>query len=119
MTDRNPSDDSNGIIGSIQNKDNPEQSVDIKYVKEENGYATIGIQRHFGVKDILIPAHLVATDIQLVGAIVASILERISLARDSGSSFQYAQRFEVLGKAYSLTEYGDYMKLDVLETTDK
>ena len=117
MTVTNRPDSSDGIIGSIQNKDNPEQSVDIKYIKEENAFATIGIHRHFGVKDILIPAHLVATDFQLVGAIVSSILERISLAKESGSSFQYAPKFEVLDKVYSLAEYGDYMKLDVLDAT--
>ena len=112
MTSPVGSDNQDGIIGTIQNKDNPDQVIDIKYLKDENAFVTSGIQAQPGVKDILIPAHLVAVDIQLIGAIISAILEKVSRARDMDSTFDYVSGFEVLGKTYTLSEYGAYMKLD-------
>jgi hypothetical protein len=100
------------LIGTITNQRNPGQSVLIRYLRVENAFVTEGIQTHLGVKEILIPAHLVAIDFQLIGAIVSAILERISLAQETQTPFAYANRFEVLDKAYTLTEYGEYMKLE-------
>jgi hypothetical protein len=100
------------VIGTITNQRSPEQSVKIKYVQTENAFITSGIQAHLGMKEILIPAHLVAIDFQLVGAIISAILERISLAQETETPFAYANRFEVLDKTYTLMEYGDYMKLE-------
>jgi hypothetical protein len=102
----------NQVIATITNRQNPEQSVKIKYLKTENAFITSGIQAHFGMKEILIPTHLVAVDFQLIGAIVSAILERISVARETDAPFAYANRFEVLDKSYTLAEYGDYMKLE-------
>jgi hypothetical protein len=102
------------IIGTIANKANPEQVVTIKYLRHENAFVTAGIQKHMGVKEILVPVHLVAKDFQLIGSIISAILERISQAKETGVAFQYAPRFEVLGKIYSLTEYGEYVKLETV-----
>ena len=103
-----------GVIGTIQNSRNPDQTIAIKYLKEENAFVTSGIEAQLGVKDILIPAHLVAVDFQLVGAIISTILEKISQAYEKDSTFDYVSKFEVLDRAYSLTEHGEYMKLDVV-----
>ncbi|MFH1491177.1 MAG: hypothetical protein ABII06_19895 [Pseudomonadota bacterium] len=103
-----------GIIGTIQNSRNPDQSIIIKYLKEESAFVTSGIEAQLGVKDILIPAHLVAVDFQLIGAIISAILEKISEAYEKDSTFDYVSKFEVLDKFYCLTEYGEYMKLDAV-----
>ena len=105
MTDADPSGIGEGIIGTIQNSRNPEQSIIIKYLKEENAFVTSGIEEQLGVKDILIPAHLVAVDFRLIGAIISTILEKISQAYEKDSTFDYVSKFEVLDKVYSLTEY--------------
>ena len=112
MTSPVESDNQDGIIGTIQNKDNPGQVIAIKYLKDENAFVTSGIQAQLGVTDILIPAHLVAVDFQLIGTIISAILEKVSQAREMESTFDYMSGFEVLGKTYTLSEYGTYMKLD-------
>jgi len=98
-------------IATIENRDNPSQSIDVLYKREENAFVTSGIQDHFGEKEILIPAHLVVMDLQLIGAIVSAILEKISQAHDRDSTFSYVPRFDVLDKTYTLENYGAYVKL--------
>jgi hypothetical protein len=112
MDYQNDSDYANATIGTIENKDNPEQKVAIRYERNENAFVTEGIRTHLGMKEILVPAHLIAKDFQLIGTIISAIMERISQARESEVGFQYAASFEVLGKTYSLTAYGDFMKLE-------
>jgi hypothetical protein len=104
--------ESNPTIGTIENKDNPAQRVEISYLRGESAFVTSGIRKHLGMKEILVPVHLIAKDFQLIGTIISAIMERISQARESNVDFQYAARFEVLGKKYSLTEYGDFMRLE-------
>ncbi len=104
--------DPDQVIATITNQQNPEQSVKIKYLKTQSAFITSGIQAHLGMKEILIPAHLVAADFQLIAAIISAILERISMARETDAPFAYANRFEVLDKRYTLAEYGEYMKLE-------
>lgn len=104
------------IIGSIENQSDPSQRVDIKYLSEQNAFVTLGIQNHFAEKEIMIPAHLVVMDFQLMGAIVSEILEKLSLAREKESTFAYAPRIEVMGKSYCLENSEDYMVLSVQET---
>jgi hypothetical protein len=104
--------DQDRVIATIANQRNPEQSVEIKYVQSENAFVTSGIQAHLGMKEILIPVRLVAVDFQLIGAIISAILERISLAHEMGTPFEYANRFEVLDRTYTLAESGEYMKLE-------
>jgi hypothetical protein len=111
-TDELEDTDQNQVIAIITNQQNPEQSVKIKYLRTEDAFITSGIQAHLGMKEILIPAHLVAVDFQLIAAIISAILERISLARETDAPFAYANRFEVLDKRYTLAEYGKYMKLE-------
>jgi hypothetical protein len=86
--------------------------VKIRYVKAENGFCTIGFREYFGQREVLISTHLVAADLQLMGTILSAILERLSVAEESGVSFQYAQRFDVLDKSYTLTEWNEFMKLE-------
>ena len=104
MTDHPYSDSTDGIIATIENKDNPLQTVDIKYLSEENSFVTSGIKAHFGEKEIMIPAHLVVIDLQLMGSIVSTILEKVSQAQEKESSFEYSPTFEVLDKKYTMTE---------------
>ncbi|MBW1851348.1 MAG: hypothetical protein JRJ15_07945 [Deltaproteobacteria bacterium] len=111
MIDNLSQDSTNGIIATIENKDNPSQVVAIKYLPDEKAFVTSGIQTHFREKEILIPAHLVVIDFQLIGAIVSGILEEISQAQEVESTFEYAPGFEVLDQKYSMTEYGEYMRL--------
>jgi len=112
MAHQNDSDNSNPTIGTIENKDNPEQKIAIEYLRSENAFVTSGIRTHLGMKEILVPVHLIAKDFQLIGTIISAIMERISQAQESNVDFQYAARFEVLGRIYSLTKYGDFMKLE-------
>lgn len=105
-----------GIIGTIENRDKPGQSVAIKYFREQNAFVTSGIQAYFGEKEILIPAHLVAIDFQLMGTIVSAILEKISQAHEMETTFDYEPRFEVMDKVYTFTECGEYMKLSIPES---
>lgn len=109
MTEPN---DSDQIIATITNQNNPSQVVAIKYLRSRSGFVTSGIQSLLGSKEILIPVYLVAKDLQLIGAIVSAILERISQADEAGATFVYEGRFEVLGRQYTLTEEGGYMKLE-------
>jgi len=97
MTSDTNVNDTDGIIATIENKDKPGQAVAIKE------------------KEILIPAHLVAIDFQLIGTIVSAILEKLSRAKEMETTFDYEPRFEVLDKVYVLTECGEYMELSVAE----
>ena len=100
------------IIASITNTADSSQVIEIKYLREKSAFCTSGIQPSLGFKEILIPVYMVAKDIQLVGAIISAILERISLAAEAGAAFTYAERFEVLGKQYTLSEEGGFMILE-------
>ena len=98
-------------IGTIENRMNPSQNVDIKYLRQENAFVTSGISTHFCEKEILIPVHMVLADFQLVGAIISAVLEKISIASERDGLFEYASVFEVLDKKYIFQEEKDYMKL--------
>ena len=100
------------IIATITNTANPSQVVSIKYLRSESAFCTSGIRACLGIKEILIPVYMVAKDVQLIGSIISAILERISRAEETGSAFAYAERFEVLGKHYTLSEEDEYMKLE-------
>ena len=99
------------IVASIENQADPSQRVDIKYVQGDDAFVTQGIQTQFAEKEISIPGHLVVMDFQLMGAIVSEILEKLSQARDGETTFEYASRFQVLDKVYSLEDGGRYMML--------
>jgi hypothetical protein len=111
MTTETNLNDANGIIGTIENKDKPDQAVAIRYLRDHNAFVTSGIQTYFGEKEILIPVHLVAVDFQLVGTIVSAILEKMSQSQDMETTFDYETQFEVMDKVYTLTEKGEYMEL--------
>jgi hypothetical protein len=100
------------VIASISNSTNPDQSVDLVYLPGENGFATSGISANFDLPEILIPVHLVARDLQLIGSIVSAILERISRACEKDAVFEYASRFRVMGREYTFTPQGRYMRMD-------
>jgi|GEM_PF-975787 hypothetical protein len=117
MTDDQNQTGASGVIATIRNQSNPEQSIDLVYLPEESGFATSGIRTHFDLPEILIPAHLVAQDIQLIGAIVSAILERVSQAAEQDGTFEYADRFSVLDQEYTFSPHGPYMKLAAEATT--
>lgn len=100
------------IIGTISNSDNPEQVIAIRYMRDEGAFATSGIQSCLGMPEILIPVHMVAADFELIGNIIAAILEKISSAHETDRVFEYASGFEVLDRRYTLTEHGEFMKLE-------
>lgn len=102
------------VIGTIENRVDPGQSVDILYWQEQNAFVTSGIAAWFAEREILVPAHLVIGDLELVGAIISTILERLSAASEGEGVFQYTPRMEVLGEIYAMTPYQDYMKLERL-----
>ena len=54
MTDNKEPSDDEKIIARITNKDDPNQVIAIKYLREENAFVTSGIQAHFGEKEIMI-----------------------------------------------------------------
>ena len=99
-------------IATFKNSVSPGQNVDIVYLREENAFLTVGISKFFAEKEIFIPAYLVVSDFQLIGAIVSSILEKLSQMCDSDGQFSYASRLEVMGQQFSLTEKEKYMVLD-------
>ncbi len=100
------------VIATITNQDNPSQAVDILYVAKDNGFATSGIMTHFGVREIFMPAYLVIKDLELMGSIIAVILEEISKAHEAERSFEYSPVMEVLGQEYTLRRAGEYMMLE-------
>jgi hypothetical protein len=112
MTDSIETKKDDQVIGTIANKRNPDQVVEIIYLRNENAFCTSGIRSLLNMKEILIPVYMVANDFQLVGAIISAILERISVAKETGISFEYAHRFEVVDRVYTLSESGDFMKLE-------
>ena len=112
MVDQDELTASDQIIGTISNRDKPEQEVAIKYLRRESAFVTSGMKTYFGMKEILVPVHLVAIDIQLVGTILSAILEKISHAHEMDVPFHYVPGFEVMGKVYHITEYGEFMKLE-------
>jgi len=99
------------IVASIGNQTDPSQRIDIKYVRGDNSFVTSGIYTQFAEKEISIPGHLVVMDFQLIGAIIAEILEKLSQARDGETTFEYAPQLQVLDKLYSLEDEGEYMML--------
>ncbi|MCD6296467.1 MAG: hypothetical protein J7M30_04870 [Deltaproteobacteria bacterium] len=115
MTSDTNLNDTDGIIATIENRDNPDQAIAIKYLKDQNAFVTSGIQTYFGEKEILIPAYLVAVDFQLIGTIVSAILEKLSQAHEMETTFDYEPSFEVLNKVYALKECGEYMEISVAE----
>ena len=110
------SDAGGGVIATIRNNSNSEQSVDVVYVREENAFVTSGIQTLFAEKELLIPAHMVLVNFNLIGTIISAILEKLSVACDSESPFQYASGFQVMDKSYTLQVQGDYMRLEEAST---
>jgi hypothetical protein len=106
------SDSQDRIIATITNTANPSQVISIKYLRSESAFCTSGIRAFLGLKEILIPVYLVEKDFQLIGSIVSAILERISQAAETGTDFVYAERFEALGKQYTLSKEGEFMKLE-------
>ncbi len=99
------------VIGTIENRMNPSQNVDIKYLRQENAFVTSGISTHFCEKEILIPVHMVLADFHLIGSIISAVLEKLSIASERDGLFEYASAFEVLDKKYIFQEEKDYMKL--------
>ncbi len=112
MADQSNPDSIEGIIATIENKNNPSQSIAIKYLSEEKAFVTSGIQTHFGEKEIMMPAHLIVINFDLMGAIVSSILEQLSTAKEMEATFEYSHKFEVMDKVYIMSEYGEYIKLE-------
>lgn len=104
--------DTEQIVATIANRNNPSQVISIKYIRARSAFCTSGIRVFFGVKEILIPVYMVAKDFQLVGTMVSAILERISQAEETETAFVYERRFEVLGRRYTLTEEEEYVKLE-------
>ena len=112
MAESNEMNRDDQVIGTITNKRSPDQGIEITYLRSENAFCTSGIRGFLNMKEILIPVYLVANDFQLVGAIISAILERISVAKETGEPFEYARRFEVMDRVYTLSESGDFMKLE-------
>ena len=110
--------DRDDIVATIENRERPGENVVIRYLRAENAFVTSGIDTFFGEKELLIPVHLLALNIQLMGTIVSAILERISLAREAEESFAYAPAFVALGRTYTLQPYGEYVKLEMEENDD-
>ncbi len=80
MTEQSDLDSTDGIIATIENKDDPSQSIGLKYLSNENAFVTSGIQTHFGEKEILIPSHLVVINFDLMATIVSSMPAAIMIA---------------------------------------
>lgn len=117
MSTETASQDPETIVGTIENQNDPSQRIDIKYIQGNNSFVTSGIYTQFAEKEISIPGHLVVMDFQLMGAIVSEILEKLSLARDGETTFEYATRLQVLDKLYSLEDEGEYMMLKEVTPT--
>ena len=114
MTDTTDQDNRETVIATIENKDNPNQVIAIKYLRAENAFVTDGIHANLGEKEILMPVHLVAKDLEMIGAILSAILEKISHAHEMDLPFEYGSQFEVLGTRYGLKDQGDYIRLEPL-----
>lgn len=111
LEDQTQIDNTNGIIATIENKDNPSQIIAIKYLPDEQAFVTSGIRANFDEKEILMPAYLVVVDFQLMGTIVSAILEKISEAQELETTFEYAPNLDVMDRSYTLRDYGEYIKL--------
>lgn len=114
MTDHGDTERPETVIATIENKGNPNQVIAIKYLPNENAFVTDGIATNLGEKEILMPVHLIAKDLDLIGTIVSAVLEKISQAHENDMSFEYPSRFEVMDSVYAFTEQGGYMKLEAL-----
>ncbi len=100
------------VVATIENQQNPNQRIDLVYLPEENGFSTDGIRKHFDLPEILIPAHLIAQDMHMMGAIVSTILERVSLACERDAAFEYVSRFQVMGREFTLAPRGDRVVIE-------
>lgn len=112
MTSESMDNLSGNVIASIQNRQDPGQTIDLIFLPGEGGFATSGIRTCFDLPEILIPSHLVAEDLNLMGAIVSAILEKISQACEGDGSFEYVSGFRVMGREFTLSPHGDFMKLE-------
>ena len=112
MTDTTGQDSTETVIATVENKDNPNQVIAIKYLRKENAFVTDGIHANLGEKEILMPVHLIAKDLEMMGAILSAILEKISQAHEKDLPFEYVSQFEVMGTLYSLKEQGGYIRLE-------
>jgi hypothetical protein len=59
MTDSNETKKDDQVIGTIANKRNPDQVVEIMYLRNENAFCTSGIRSLLNMKEILIPVYMV------------------------------------------------------------
>ncbi len=100
-------------VATIRNRKHPSQVVEILYLPGESAFITSGIQNLFGLKEVLIPAYLLIRDIELIGNIISCLLDEISCAQERESTFTYRARFTALEQDYTLTEFGNYMKLEL------
>jgi hypothetical protein len=105
------------VIATIRNGNDPDQVVAIRYLREANAFVTDGIERIFGVKELLIPAHMVISNFELMGTIVSAVLEKLSQAKEREAVFKYPSVLEAMGETYALTEEGMYIKLAPFDLT--
>ena len=91
------------MIATIENQNDPNQAIAIKYLQGENAFVTDGIHANLGEKEILMPVHMIAKDLGLIGTIVSAVLEKISQAHEKDLPFQYISQFEVMGSVYTFT----------------
>jgi len=92
------------IIATIRNSRNEGEKVNIVYLPSFNSFITDGIHAIFGQKEILIPAYMVLKELDLVGEIVSTILEDMSLSQEHGEDFRFTDHFELMGKKYKIEE---------------
>jgi hypothetical protein len=55
---------------------------------------------------------MVAQDLNLMGAIVSTILEKISKACEEDCSFEYTSTFTVMDREYTLSPHGAFVILE-------
>ncbi|MFN3533944.1 MAG: hypothetical protein ACK4WB_00970 [Desulfatiglandales bacterium] len=103
------------VIARIQNRLKWDQWVDLVYLPSMNAFITDGIWECFNVKEIMIPAYMVVKDLELVGAILSTLLEDMSKSLERGVEYKILEGFELFGKRYLLNERPLYFELEEAE----
>lgn len=92
------------VIAKIENRLNKNQFVNLVYLPSMNSFITDGIYEMFGYKEILVPAYMVIKDIELVGAIISTLLEDMTVCFEKGLAYKGVGKFELFGSRYTLDE---------------
>ncbi|HQN18068.1 MAG TPA: hypothetical protein PKV86_02965 [Syntrophobacteraceae bacterium] len=111
MKDAVSREDPTGILLTIENNQNPEETLYLVIDESREHIQTQGLRSLFGLKEIRLETHDVLDSLQEYAAVLSYILDTISTARDLNLPYRYEDEFTLGNTSYTLYEEGEYRLL--------